>query len=119
MESGNTELYIKKLKESILINQTLLTMVSDAHKELNASNEKFQTVLQEVFEQSKAALPFFESLTNKLSEEENQALIHFITSSTGAHQQFFEIWKGFKELETKAGNNLSSAAETIKTFTLE
>jgi hypothetical protein len=119
MESENTELYMKKLKESILINQTLLTMVSDTHRELHGSNEKFQSVLQEVFEQSKATLPFFESLTNKLSEEENQALIQFVTGTTSAHQQFFEIWKAYKELETKAGNNLTSAAQTIKTFTLE
>jgi hypothetical protein len=119
MESENTEQYMRKLKESILINQGLLTMVSETHKELNDFNQKFQSILQQVFEQSKDNLPFFESLTGKLSEEENQVLIHYVTQSTSAHQQFFEIWKAYKDLESKASDNLSAAAGKIKTFTLE
>jgi hypothetical protein len=119
MESENTEQYMRKLKESILINQGLLTMVSDTHKELNDFNLKFQSVLQEVFEQSKSTLPFFESLTAKLSEEENQELIQYVTRTTSAHQEFFEIWKAYKDLETKASSNLTAAAGKIKTFTLE
>ena len=119
METENTELYMKKLKESIDINRDLLTMEGDNHKGLNDSNLKFQAILQQVFEESQANLPFFESLTGRLSEEENQGLIQYATRTTTAHQQFFEIWKEYKDLESKSGTILSIAAEKIKAFAAE
>lgn len=119
MEPENTELYMRKLKESIAINRDLLTLEGDTHKGLNDSNLQFQAILQGVFEQSQANLPFFESLTTKLTEDENQALIAYATQTTAAHQQFFEIWKAYKELETKTGVHLSVAAEKIKSFALD
>ena len=119
MEQENTELYMKKLKESIEINQALLLMQRDTQQGLNDFNSKFQTVLHDVLEQLQAMLPFFESLNGKLSAEENQLLIQLATRSTSSHQQFFEIWKEYKDLEIKSTANLSSAAEKIKAFTIE
>ncbi|MES2621779.1 MAG: hypothetical protein V4615_13090, partial [Bacteroidota bacterium] len=74
MEAQTTQ-YIQKLKESILINQSLLTLESETHKDLNEFNLKFQEILQQALDRSQAALPVLESLTDKLTEEENQVLI--------------------------------------------
>ena len=54
MEPEKTDLYIQKLKESIDINRTLLTTDSETHRDLNQFNARFQSLLQEVFEQSQA-----------------------------------------------------------------
>ncbi|HLP20767.1 MAG TPA: hypothetical protein VK174_10715 [Chitinophagales bacterium] len=116
MEPEKTELYIQKLKESIDINRTLLTTDSETHRDLNQFNARFQSVLQEVFEQSQATLPFFEGIGAKLNEDEHQLLIQFATKTTALHQQFFEVWKQYKDLEVQTGAQLSSAAERIKAF---
>ncbi len=119
MEPDNEALYMRKLKESIEINKDLLSMEGEVHKGLNEFNAKFQLVLQNVFEQSQATLPFFEGLTTKLSEEENQVLVQSATHTTAAHQHLFELWKAYKDLETKSSLNLSVAAQKIKAFAEE
>jgi hypothetical protein len=119
MQPDNEALYMKKLKESIEINQALLSMEGDMHKGLNALNQQFQAVLQKVFEHSQASLPFFEGITAKLTEEENQVLVQHATATTAAHQQFFALWKASKDLETKSALNLSVSAEKIKAFAEE
>jgi|ERR1043165_5875097 hypothetical protein len=116
MEPETPEQYMQKLKESIEINQALLLMENKTLNGLSESNIKFQVVLQQVFEQSQAMLPFFERLTEQLNEEDRDTLVNFASQSTAQHQHFFEIWKVFKTLENETGANLTEAAERIKTF---
>lgn len=119
MEPDNNEIVLRKLKESIDINRALLTTFSQTHRDLKQVNVQFQAVLQDVFEESQATLPFFEGIAAKLSPEENQLLIQFATNTTARHQQFFEVWKTYKDIDAKTGTQLTGATERIKAFAAE
>jgi hypothetical protein len=114
MELPNTPVnYKEKLIESLALSSNLLEIQAGVYTETQASNGKFQALLEQIAANGQQELFLFESIGSSLTPELNAKALEIISLQVRANQELLELFKNYKTLEEKISYSIDVIAPQV------
>lgn len=93
--------YKEKLIESLALSSNLLDIQGGVFTETQASNNKFQTLLERIAANGQLELSLFETIQGSLPPELSAKALEIATAQVRANEELLELFKSYKGLEQK------------------